>query len=330
MNIRHFIQIQIICLIVMIMYNGLSITTIFAVDSFNQQGAQISSQIKEFYYTNPSFKINADTVNRQELFKQGDRMGFTFSATQDAYFILLAIDPLNHMSILYPYTVSEISIISANQPYQMPNTGIVQGPFGQETIKVFAFIHKPPGFDQWAGRDWQGDSSDSQAFMRMIREAEPYANQTTLSIQTCQTSEYKTIRHERARSFQKGLDAQTLTRGIMVMPYIHIPIHFEYNQWHLNASGIKQANELGQALTHEVFRHRHIRIIGHTDSRGSHAYNQTLSEKRALAVKQYIETHYSLATSQILTEGKGETELIYPEDTEDAHALNRRVELRLD
>ena len=206
---------------------------------------------------------------------------------------------------------------------------LYRGPhFGQERIKLFAFKQKPPTFAQWAGRYWKSDSPDNQAFMKLIQQAAPFANQSTLTLLTCKREEYKKTLHNRAQAFQQVIDAKTLTRGIMVMPYIHIPIHFEYNKSQLNPSGIQQAAQLGTALRHDVFRQTKFRIIGHTDSRGSHAYNQLLSEKRALAVKQYLMQEFSIPSAQLQTEGKGETELLYHEASEDAHALNRRVEIR--
>ena len=69
----------------------------------------------------------------------------------------------------------------------------------------------------------------------------------------------------------------------------------------------------------------HIRIIGHTDDIGSEQDNLLLSLGRAEAVKQAL-VDRGVNDERIETEGKGETEPIAPNDTEEGRAENRRVE----
>ena len=69
-----------------------------------------------------------------------------------------------------------------------------------------------------------------------------------------------------------------------------------------------------------------ITITGHTDARGSKDYNDSLSERRARAVADYL-IGAGLAAERFTVEGLGED---YPLDTggsDAAHARNRRVEL---
>ncbi|OAN11643.1 hypothetical protein A3K86_22265 [Photobacterium jeanii] len=68
-------------------------------------------------------------------------------------------------------------------------------------------------------------------------------------------------------------------------------------------------------------------VIGHTDSRGAEAYNQTLSEKRATVVATYLAAHFEIDPSRIKTEGRGESQPIASNDTEEGRAQNRRVEV---
>jgi OOP family OmpA-OmpF porin len=69
-----------------------------------------------------------------------------------------------------------------------------------------------------------------------------------------------------------------------------------------------------------------IVVEGHTDSLGSAEYNQRLSEKRAMAVKEYfvmkgIESHRMNAM------GYGESRPVASNETEAGRAKNRRVQL---
>ena len=67
-------------------------------------------------------------------------------------------------------------------------------------------------------------------------------------------------------------------------------------------------------------------IVGHTDSTGSEAYNQQLSEKRARAVKVYL-IEEGVASHMLVSSGKGEYEARESNATEAGRALNRRVEI---
>lgn len=76
-----------------------------------------------------------------------------------------------------------------------------------------------------------------------------------------------------------------------------------------------------------------IQVNAHTDSRGSVAYNQKLSDQRAQAVKKYL-LRNGVAASRIVTRGFGESQLLNncTDDvpcSDDQHAENRRVEIRI-
>lgn len=69
-----------------------------------------------------------------------------------------------------------------------------------------------------------------------------------------------------------------------------------------------------------------IRVEGHTDSVGSAAYNQTLSENRANSVRSYL-VQRGVAASRIEAVGFGLTRPIADNATEAGRAQNRRVEI---
>jgi outer membrane protein OmpA-like peptidoglycan-associated protein len=70
----------------------------------------------------------------------------------------------------------------------------------------------------------------------------------------------------------------------------------------------------------------HIRIEGHTDSKGSARYNQKLSIKRAKAVQNYLIQH-GIQASKISIEGLGASDPVVPNDTEAHRIKNRRADL---
>ena len=72
-----------------------------------------------------------------------------------------------------------------------------------------------------------------------------------------------------------------------------------------------------------------LTIVGHTDDVQDDAYNQTLSEKRANAVKTRLEQLTKLDTWQTSVSGKGESEPKIKDTSDEARAANRRVEITL-
>lgn len=71
-----------------------------------------------------------------------------------------------------------------------------------------------------------------------------------------------------------------------------------------------------------------IKVVGHTDSMGSDAYNQKLSERRAASVVNFLEGK-GVSASLLTSEGKGESEPVADNATSAGRAQNRRVELHL-
>jgi outer membrane protein OmpA-like peptidoglycan-associated protein len=71
-----------------------------------------------------------------------------------------------------------------------------------------------------------------------------------------------------------------------------------------------------------------IELRGHTDAKGTPAYNLKLSQDRATAVRDFLVNNGILAT-RLVAKGYGETLPVAPNTSDDGRALNRRTELRV-
>lgn len=71
-----------------------------------------------------------------------------------------------------------------------------------------------------------------------------------------------------------------------------------------------------------------VEVAGHTDSTGSDAYNQQLSERRAESVARYLQTQ-GVMDQRIITVGMGERRPVADNSTPEGRQANRRVELTL-
>ncbi len=82
------------------------------------------------------------------------------------------------------------------------------------------------------------------------------------------------------------------------------------------------------ASTLASYNQTYIDVLGHTDSTGSDAYNQTLSVNRATSVANYLEMR-GVARARMGVRGYGETMPIASNDTETGRSQNRRVEIKV-
>ncbi|MET3732065.1 OmpA family protein [Moheibacter stercoris] len=102
-------------------------------------------------------------------------------------------------------------------------------------------------------------------------------------------------------------------------------ILFDTGKSTIKSSSHPILDELGTSIKNSKST---IVIIGHTDSDGSEDANQKLSEQRAESVKNYLITKFKIPSNQILTSGKGESEPVSNNNTEDGKKQNRRVEFK--
>jgi outer membrane protein OmpA-like peptidoglycan-associated protein len=122
-----------------------------------------------------------------------------------------------------------------------------------------------------------------------------------------------------------GVDVVRLPDGILV----RIPAAFTFEAGSAEVRPQFDATLLEIARTVKSNRQTYVDVLAHTDTTGTPAVNQSLSDKRASAVASYLSRH-GVARARIASKGFGETQPLYPVDTtETQRAANRRVEIRL-
>lgn len=109
------------------------------------------------------------------------------------------------------------------------------------------------------------------------------------------------------------------------LPHVDIEIAFDFDSDVIRESSIPDVNELGKALSSEALAEARIVLNGHTDAKGSDAYNQDLSERRAASVRNYLIRTFGIAADRLIAIGYGEERLKNPGQPDAAE--NRRVEV---
>ena len=105
---------------------------------------------------------------------------------------------------------------------------------------------------------------------------------------------------------------------------IGMPVLFHFGKTTLVESSKPFLDVIGIALLQPDHEGEIIIIEGHTDAVGTNQNNFKLSERRALAVKEYLVNEYSIEPLRLFTEGKGERQLF--DETNPNAGVNRRVE----
>lgn len=77
------------------------------------------------------------------------------------------------------------------------------------------------------------------------------------------------------------------------------------------------------------FPEARIVVEGHTDSQGNESLNQSLSRRRAIAIREYLLSNIAMSADRITAVGYGESRPVAPNNTEAGRARNRRIEITL-
>jgi outer membrane protein OmpA-like peptidoglycan-associated protein len=129
---------------------------------------------------------------------------------------------------------------------------------------------------------------------------------------------------KQAAEMQKNIpDAKVVRVGEGIVIEFNSKILFAVNEYNLSTEAQGNLDKLVTVL--QKYPDTNIEGQGHTDNTGSASYNQTLSERRAAAVSNYLSRN-GIAASRLTVKGFGETAPKYDNTTADGQAQNRRVE----
>lgn len=118
-------------------------------------------------------------------------------------------------------------------------------------------------------------------------------------------------------------DAKVERVGEGIVVEFSSAVLFGFDQSDLSADAKANLDKLVKVLN--TYPETNIEVQGHTDSKGTESYNQTLSVKRATSVSDYLAAN-QIKGERITTKGFGETLPKYDNETDEGRAQNRRVE----
>lgn len=118
-----------------------------------------------------------------------------------------------------------------------------------------------------------------------------------------------------------GVSVERVGEGIVLE--FESKILFDYDRYAISLAARSNLDKL--VLILNKYPDTDIQIHGHSDSKGSEKYNQTLSVNRASTVSDYLISK-SIAASRLKTIGYGESQPKYSNESEEGRSQNRRVE----
>lgn len=132
---------------------------------------------------------------------------------------------------------------------------------------------------------------------------------------------------------QRALETSLAGTGAEVKRYddyilVTMPanVTFDTGQSVIRSEFYGTLNQVAESLNR--YPQSYIDVVGHTDSRGGFEYNQQLSERRAVAVRNYLSSQ-GVNSARLAAYGQGETKPVADNTTPEGRQANRRVELKI-
>lgn len=123
-----------------------------------------------------------------------------------------------------------------------------------------------------------------------------------------------------------GVEVTKTPDGSAILVSLPDGVTFDTSSYMLKPEFRPTLTDVANSLTQ--YPNSLVDVLGHTDSTGSSAYNQTLSENRARTVANFL-TSQGVASTRVRSQGFGMTMPVASNDTPEGRAKNRRVEIKI-
>ena len=124
-------------------------------------------------------------------------------------------------------------------------------------------------------------------------------------------------------SKERGDVAETVRRD--ALPTADLEVYFDFNSAAIAPAALAILKTLGEALSDGRLAGGTFIVGGHTDAKGEADYNQSLSQRRAAAVRDFLITNFPIPPAKLMAIGYGEEQLKAAD--EPLAGVNRRVQV---
>lgn len=268
-------------------------------------------------------------------YKLGESIKFYFYAERDCFITMVYVDSRGLVSVILPDLGKgdnrlraglEASYPPKNATYQV----IAEPPLGRDNVYVIATQYATSLAEQ---SSYSNSNNITQQISHAIlnnREAHKTAIvKLIFEVQArSEQIEYKT--RDIVSYFSKTRALRPISnQGEQPRIYLDLHINFEFESAALSWQAKKNLDEFGKSMLDPSLQGHTFIIAGHTDDIGAEDYNMELSRRRANEVKNYLVTQFGLNPDNLLIEAHGESKPYNLSKTEEARAINRRVEFEM-
>lgn len=112
-------------------------------------------QLIDLAYPQQRFNVGIELIGpyQKSIIREDESFGFEIRTEKTAYVLLIDIDPAGAVHVLYPYDTSELQPLAAGKKKIQAGRYRAFWPFGTETLKLFAFAHKPNELETLMGKE---------------------------------------------------------------------------------------------------------------------------------------------------------------------------------
>ncbi len=136
----------------------------------------------------------------------------------------------------------------------------------------------------------------------------------------------KQIKELKEQTAGSGVDVTPVDGGQAILVNLPEGVTFDVGSYTLKPEFRATLDKVAESL--KQYPDSLIDVYGHTDSTGSDAYNQTLSENRARTVANYLAVQ-GVSSARVRSQGFGETMPVADNATDEGRRKNRRVEIKI-
>ncbi len=291
--------------------------------------AQYNDILSTFLPTSPESNFRVKQIGgHKDSMRIGSLMAYEFSSLNDCYVTLVNVNSEGTVNIVTPW---EGELLKAGIPRQFPDQNSleileIQAPTGLETMAAFcsetSLIGKNGIYnDTSILAEGQDASVLLASMMDSISIGHSKFDRQIWSHRVVGRTDSHQYNDADVVSFFSQKTRSIKTRKLP------LEITFKYNSAKLSENAKSTLNMIGKALESERLVNQIFRLGGHTDSKGSDAYNLQLSEQRASATKHYLTSKFSIDSSRLEIAPYGEHLPKADNASAEGRAENRRVEL---
>lgn len=180
----------------------------------------------------------------------------------------------------------------------------------KKIVYTFSGYGEPPESLKWNGKDFENRYLPDETYDAQLIVSDTFGNTSKSNI--CQV-----------RLITPDIKVEETEKGLKLS--FSSKVLFDFDKTNIKPSADKILKETARILN--TYVKNNISVEGHTDSYGSDEYNQSLSERRARSVANYLANNLGVERSRMTTIGFGERIPVATNKTAKGREQNRRVEI---